>query len=96
MPPTEAEQSEVLGNYRAFMAELPALLERAHGRYAVYRHRHLVEIFDKFPEALVYCGKAFSDRQFSIQEITAEPLDLGWFVNASGAVSVRPSSGAAH
>jgi hypothetical protein len=96
MPSEEAERGEVLDNYQVFVAQLPRLQERNAGRYAVYRHRQLIEIFDKFAEALVYCGSTFGDRQFSIQEITAEPLDFWWFANAATPSLVRTSSGTSH
>jgi hypothetical protein len=83
-PPRETQKAEVLGNYEVFKAALPDLIRDHAGRYAAYRHGELVQIFDSFREALAYCADAFSDRIFSIQEITAEAIDLGWFAHASG------------
>lgn len=89
------QKAEVLGNYVVFKEQLPGLLRDHAGRYAVYRHCVLVDIFDNFREALAYCADAFSDRAFSIQEITAEAIDMGWFAHASVARTLRPDSGAA-
>lgn len=83
IPPHDSQRAEVLANYEVFRAQLPELMKQHLGRYAVYRHRARVQIFDSFREALSYCADAFSDRAFSIQEITAEAIDLGWFAHAS-------------
>jgi len=91
-PPREVLETEILGNREAFRAALPALLAKHAGQHAVYRHRELVRIFDKFGDALAYCGDAFGDRIFSIQEITAEAIDMGWFAHASAEVQVRPDA----
>jgi hypothetical protein len=95
-PPRDVLETEILGNREAFRAALPTLLGSHAGRYAVYRHRELIRIFDKFGDALAYCGHAFSDRVFSIQEITAEATDMGWFAHASAEIQIRPDLRADH
>ena len=92
-PSREAVETEVLGNREVFRAAYPTLIGDHQGRYAVYRHRELIQIFDSFRSALAYCGRAFSDRIFSIQEITAEAVDVGWFVHASAEIQIRPGPG---
>ena len=95
-PPPDQQRAEVLGNYEVFKGELPELLAKHRGQYAVYRHRGRVRIFDTFREALAYCADAFSDRVFSIQEITAEAIDLGWFAHASDKDQIRPDDWTSH
>jgi hypothetical protein len=45
---------------------------------------------------LAHCADAFTDRLFSIQEITAEAVDMGWFAHASGEAPLRPDDRAGH
>jgi hypothetical protein len=79
MTPREAQRVEVLANYEVFEAELPVLEKTHRGKYAAYRHRQLVAVFDSFDGADQYCSNRFDDRLFSIQEIVSEPLDIRWF-----------------
>ena len=49
MPMTPSRESlgaEVLANYEVFKATLPDLVRDHVGRFAVYRHRELAQIFD--------------------------------------------------
>ncbi len=89
MASREAQVAEVRANYDAFAAALPDLLPQHRGKFAAYRHRSLVGIFESFKEALNYCTSEYGDHLFSIQEITAEPLDLGWLSHASDESSIR-------
>lgn len=95
-PSRESMRAEVLTNYEVFRAALPQLVRDHEGRFAVYRHGELAQIFDTFRDALAYCAGAFSDRLFSIQEITAEAVDMGWFAHASGETPLRQDDRAAH
>jgi hypothetical protein len=70
----DTQRAEISANFAAFQAALPRLLPTHAGRYAVLRHTELLEIFDSYAAALAYCGETFSDRLFSIQEITSESL----------------------
>jgi hypothetical protein len=79
----EVERAEVAANFQAFEAELPDLLRQHAGKYAAYRDRKLVGIFDNFSEADADCDGRFDDGRFSVQEITNEPLDLKWLRYAS-------------
>lgn len=92
----EDQAAEVRGNYEVFQTSLPSLLATHRGRYVVYRHRELIDVFDSFKEAFNYCASAFSDEMFSIQEVTAEPLCLGWLPDVAEDGSIRPGSWSAH
>jgi hypothetical protein len=93
---TEAQRAEVAANYEAFERALPGLLAGHKGEYAVFRHEQLVDVFESFASGLAYCISAYSDRLFSIQEITDEPLNLGWLSNGALDRSVRPGDRADH
>ena len=84
----ESREREVSLNYQVFLSELPALMARVKGGYALYRRQCLVEVFDSPPAALSYGFSTFPDRLFSVQEITDEPLDLGGLFDAPSADSL--------
>ena len=69
----ERQREEVARNYEAFLAGLPSLMEKHKGRYAVYRHRRLVDIFDSATLAFQFGDHAYDDGQYSVQEINDEP-----------------------
>lgn len=87
----EEQRAEVRTNFATFQAALPELLSQFQGKYAVLRHAKLEGIFDSFAQALDYCGATYSDRLFSIQEITPESLEAGSFLHAADQDSVRSS-----
>ena len=83
MTSRESQRAEVQANYEAFEAELPSLVKRYEGKFAVYRHRQLLEFFDDYSVAEAFGRSRFDDGLFSIQEVTQEPLDIRWFKYAS-------------
>ena len=85
-----AQLAEVRQNYATFQAQLPNLVERFEGHFAVLRHAQLVDIFATFGKALEYCGATFDDRLFSIQEITAAPPEVERVPNAPIGSPIRP------
>lgn len=91
MTSRELQRAEAQANYEAFEAELPSLMERYEGKFAVYRHRQLLEFFDDYSVAEVFGRSRFDDGLFSIQEVTQEPLDIRWFKYASDDSDLRPS-----
>ncbi len=91
--PREAQRAEVVANFAAFEAALPDLLRDRLGWYAVFRHQRLVDFFETFPEALAYCISSYSDRLFSIQEVTDESLNLWWLPDASADSALRSAKG---
>lgn len=90
MDQKEMQLAEIRRNYATFRAELPRLVGRFEGRFAVLRHAKVVDSFDTFGKALEYCGATYSDRMFSIQEITAAPPELERVPNAPAGSAVRP------
>ncbi|MCC7362533.1 MAG: hypothetical protein IT317_23835 [Anaerolineales bacterium] len=72
----------IIANYDAFQSLLPSILAEHHGQFALLRERQIVEYFSTAGDAYKAGKQLFSDGQFSIQEVVAEPLDLGFFSHA--------------
>lgn len=82
MPTDQAKKQEVDNNYEAFRALLPGLVNDHAGKFVVMRHKKPVEFFDTARDALVFGNRAFNDGIFSVQEVTTNIIDLGWFSHA--------------
>ena len=77
-------RAEVDANYDFLQRNLAAYLPVRQGQDALLRSRELIEFFEKPGDAYRQGLTRFPDRLFSIQEITDEPLDLG-FLSYAGA-----------
>ena len=76
-------QEQIEQNYRIFEQQLPQLLARYRGKFALMRDGKIVAFFDTARDAFIAGQKLFAqDNLFSIQEVTATPIDLGWFSHA--------------
>lgn len=75
----DAQSREVDRNYDAFVRVLSSLLPAHRDRYALMRDAKIVEIFDKPGEAHAAGVDRYADGIFSIQEVTDEPIDLGFW-----------------
>jgi hypothetical protein len=89
MHTSESQRTEVESNYRAFVSDLPKLVQSNKGKFALYRHERFVDAFPTFSDAMAHGTHAYDDRIFSVQEITEEPLDLGGLPYASDSGDVR-------
>ena len=78
-PTRESVQEAVDKNYNAFITQLPELLKTHPGQFALLRHTEIVEFFDSAREAGLHGERTFDDGLFSVQEVTEETVDLGWF-----------------
>lgn len=76
---SHAVEVEIERNYAVFKDMLDGLLANGEGKYALFHDSELRGIFDTAGEA----GKAgyaqFADKPFSIQLVSKEPVDLGFF-----------------
>jgi hypothetical protein len=80
MPSSDVLESEIDGNYAAFMEKLEGLLrEHRSGQFALMRNRAIVQLFDSAADAIQFGRKAFGDHIFSVQEVRERPFDLGYF-----------------
>ena len=75
----ERQRQEVDRNYDIFMRQLSELLPEHRDQYALMRDGQIVGFFDKPGEANRVGVERFQDGIFSIQEVTDEPIDLGFF-----------------
>lgn len=78
-------QEQVDKNYEAFQKALPTLQAHA-GKHALLRDGEIVAIYDTLGDAVATAEKFYQDGMYSIQKVTADPVDLGYF---SHAVPVR-------
>ncbi len=79
---SRTQQEEVDRNYEAFKAKLPELIKTDANRYALMRDRKVVACFDTSRDALQAGQKLFEGKRFSIQKITRQTVDLGYFSHA--------------
>lgn len=76
----EARQKlEVDRNYDAFVRMLSSILDGHRDQLALMRDGKIVAYFDKPGDAYRAGLERFDDRIFSIQEVTDEPIDLGFW-----------------
>jgi len=76
----EARQKlEVDQNYDAFVRMLGGLLPEHRDQLALMRDGKVVGFYDTPKQALVAAAAKFADGIFSIQEVTDEPIDLGFW-----------------
>ena len=66
-------------NYDVFVQLLPSLLPEHRDEFALMRNGKIVDFFTKSGDANRAGVEAFSNGIFSIQEVTDEPIDLGFW-----------------
>ncbi len=74
-----AQRAEVDRNYDAFVRLLASLLPDHRNQYALMRDGRIVRFFDKPGDANREGLSLYPDEIFSIQEVTDEPIDLGFW-----------------
>ena len=75
----ERQRQQVDLNYDVFMRMLGSLLPEHRDQLALMRDGEIVGYFDTPREALHAATERFRDGIFSIQEVTDEPIDLGFW-----------------
>jgi hypothetical protein len=75
-------QAEVDKNYKAFQKMLPELTQTDPGKFALLRHKKLVQVFDTAGDAAKFAMAQFDDGLYSIQQISGHVVDLGYFSHA--------------
>ena len=73
------QKLEVDRNYDAFMRRLGDILEDHRDELALMRDGEIVGYYSTPREALMAASEIFPDGIFSIQEVTDEPIDLGFW-----------------
>lgn len=77
------QKLEVDRNYDAFMRMLGTLLRTHRDQLALMRDGEVIGFYRTPREALEAATAKFSDGIFSIQEVTDEPIDLGFWSHVS-------------
>ena len=72
-------RQEVDANYDAFQRVLGDILAQHRNQYALMRDQIIVDFFPLPGDAYRTGIARFPDQRFSIQEVTDEPIDLGFF-----------------
>jgi hypothetical protein len=75
----ERQREEVDRNYDVFMRMLASLLPEHRDEYALMRGGEIVGFFTRPGDANRAGVDTFADGIFSIQEVTDEPIDLGFW-----------------
>lgn len=77
---TSARQNEEVDrNYDAFTRTLGSIIDTHRDQLALMRDARIVGFYDTPREALRAGAEFFPDGIFSIQEVTDEPIDLGFW-----------------
>lgn len=77
------QKAQVDRNYDAFVRNLAKVLPHHRGQYALMRDGSIVDYFDRPGAANVAGYERYPDGIFSIQEVTDEPIDLGFWSNVA-------------
>jgi hypothetical protein len=77
-----AQRTQVDCNYDAFARALEGILEAHRDQFALMRDGDIVCYFDKPGDAYREGMARYEDAIFSIQEVTDEPIDLGFWSHA--------------
>ena len=75
----DRQRREVDRNYDAFMRVLSTIIKDHRDQLALMRDGKIVAYFDKPSDAYRSGVERFEDGIFSIQEVTDEPIDLGFW-----------------
>ena len=83
-PDRDKIQETVDANYKAFTRKLPELLKTHAGEFALLRNGEVDSFFPSARKAAQHGENIFDDGLFSVQEVTSEVVDLGWFSHVGG------------
>lgn len=76
---SDAQRTQIDDNYDAFQRRLGSILQAHRDEYALMRDREIVGYYTSAGDAYRAGLARYADRLFSIQEVTDEPIDLGFF-----------------
>ena len=77
-------RDEIGANFDYFQRTLATHLRAHAGQFALLKGRRVYGFFDSVGEADLAGWRQFSDRLYSIQQVTPEPVDLGLYADAEG------------
>lgn len=79
MTDTEKKTEEIKKNFMAFKKISPSIDQRHSGKFVVLRKEEIIDCFDSMSDAAKYADALYDDGLYSIQEINAQIVDLGFF-----------------
>jgi len=82
MSAVRTKQEEVDRNFEFFQRELPNLLREHAGKFALIRTCEITGFYDTAQDAYTAGSQLYADGLFSIQRITQEIGDLGFYSHA--------------
>lgn len=74
-------QLEIDQNFEAFETLLPTIIDTHRGKFALMHDREIVSYYSTWEDART-TGEKFYNGIYSIQEVTDQPEDLGFFSHA--------------
>jgi len=78
-------KGETERNYAAFMSQLPDLLEKFCGQFALMHGQEIDGFFQSALDAIAVGHEKFGEGGYSVQEVTDEIENLGFYSYAGGA-----------
>ncbi len=88
MADMEKKIAEIKKNFITFQKLLPSIDPRHSGKFAVLRKEEIIDYFDSMRDAAKYAEALYEDGLYSIQEVNARVVDLGFFSHVGTNVSV--------
>lgn len=82
----QAESTQLDLNYFAFRSQLPELLRTHAGKYALLYKQQIVSYFDSALDAITAGHEKYGDGEYSVQEVTDEIENLGFYSYAGAAL----------
>jgi len=77
-----SKEQVVNDNFIAFQQMLPDLMQTQAGKYALLKDQKVVETFDSIGDAIKFAQTKYPDGLYSVQQITRDVEDLGFFSHA--------------
>ena len=77
------QQIEVDNNYKEFVKVLKNIAQSHYGQFALMKSGEIIEYFDSWQDANKAGHLSFKDEPFSIQEVTDQKVDLGFYSRAN-------------
>lgn len=84
-----ARTQEIERNFQAFQREVGNLIPAKEGKFALLHAEAIEEVFDTLSDAILAGHRKYSNGMFSIQQVSAGAMDLGFFSHANPQGSLR-------
>jgi hypothetical protein len=75
-------RGQVDRNYATFKSNLRDLLAKYPGKQVLLHDGEIVEVFDTLSDAVKFGNAKFGVSNYSVQEVTNRPAELGWHSHA--------------